>query len=455
MFALLSFSGKIRRYPYALGSLGLFFSQHLIAILAFDIERRRLDLDWGFYVTPLRSLVMLSHAGVVSILALAYFLLVAWALAALAFRRAADANVSEWIAAAAVAPSVQIPAILWLCLAPSRPAASATPEAENGLDEVTSWIPAAQGVVAGMALTLLAVAVGALVFGTYGFGMFFVSPVVIGTVTGYFANRRGDIGAGPTIGLVFYATFLGGIALVLGALEGIVCIVMASPLALAVAAIGSLLGRAIALSTKRPARHTVSAFALLPLVFAIEAVFPAVTTFDTYQTITVEAPPATVWKYLLRMDEIDGPLALPFRLGVAYPIRGEIVGEGIGALRYGEFSTGTAVERVTEWVPERKLAFVIEKDIPAMRELSPYAHVHAPHVLGYFRTLETSFELVELPQGRTEIVERTSHALRLDPILYWLPLARWVVGENNARVLAHIRRQAERSSGGNQASATE
>jgi hypothetical protein len=44
-----------------------------------------------------------------------------------------------------------------------------------------------------------------------------------------------------------------------------------------------------------------------------------------------------------------------------------------------------------------------------------------------------------------EIVERTSHELKLDPVFYWLPLARAMVHENNARVLAHIRDQAERS----------
>jgi hypothetical protein len=47
--------------------------------------------------------------------------------------------------------------------------------------------------------------------------------------------------------------------------------------------------------------------------------------------------------------------------------------------------------------------------------------------------------------GHTDVIERTSHELRLEPVLYWLPLARWVVHENNARVLAHIRRHAERS----------
>ena len=147
------------------------------------------------------------------------------------------------------------------------------------------------------------------------------------------------------------------------------------------------------------------------------------------------------------MNALDEPPALPFRLGVAYPLRGEIIGEGVGAIRRGEFSTGIAIERITEWVPNRKLAFEVVSDVPGMRELSPYEHVHAPHVVGYFLTKETSFELTPLADGRTEIVERTLHELKLDPIFYWLPLARWVVHANNARVLAHIRRQAEGGTG--------
>jgi hypothetical protein len=40
--------------------------------------------------------------------------------------------------------------------------------------------------------------------------------------------------------------------------------------------------------------------------------------------------------------------------------------------------------------------------------------------------------------------ERTSHELRLDPVPYWLPMARLIVRLNNARELAHIRSHAER-----------
>ena len=282
-------------------------------------------------------------------------------------------------------------------------------------------------------------------FGVYGYGLFVVSPFVIGATTGYFANRKTDVGAGRTMRLVIAATLLGGVALVLVALEGIICILLTSPLAGGIALVGGMLGRGIALTGKRSANQIVPGFALLPLVFALEHLFAVPTHFDTQQAIIVNAPAGIVWNAILHMDRIDEPLALPFRFGVAYPIRGDVLGEGVGAIRHGEFSTGVAVERVTEWVENRKLAFVVETDIPAMREMSPYEHVHAPHVVGYFTTSLTSFELVRHGDASVEIVLRTAHEIRLDPILYWMPMARWMVAANNARVLAHIRHQAERS----------
>jgi hypothetical protein len=274
--------------------------------------------------------------------------------------------------------------------------------------------------------------------------MFVVSPFVVGAVTGYLGNRQHDIGPTKTLILVSGATALGGLALLGVALEGIVCLVLAAPLGFGMAWIGGALGRAIAVHARRTPRQTLSGVALLPLVFAVENFMSATTGLDTTETIVVNAPPERVWNAIVDMDPIDEPPALPFRLGIAYPLRGEIVGEGVGALRRGEFSTGIAIERITEWLPERKLAFVVVNDVPGMREISPYQHVHAPHVVGYFLTNSTSFELVPLPDSRTRIIERTSHELRLDPIFYWLPMARFVVHANNARVLRHIKRQSER-----------
>jgi uncharacterized protein YndB with AHSA1/START domain len=181
------------------------------------------------------------------------------------------------------------------------------------------------------------------------------------------------------------------------------------------------------------------------VIFALEAMFPPSLLFSTEQTILVNAPPDRVWQAIVQMDTIEEPISFIHHVGIAYPIRGRVVGEGVGALRYGDFSTGTAVERVTAWEENRKLSFVVLKDIPGLRELSPYRHVHAPHVHGYFTTRETSFELIPRAGGVTEIIERTSHQLKLDPAPYWLPFARFMVDTNNARVLRHIKAQAERT----------
>jgi uncharacterized membrane protein YhaH (DUF805 family) len=440
--AFLSFHGRIPQLRYLLWSLAVFFTQHGIAALIFAILHHPLKTDLWFWYMPLQAVAGLRNVqNWVSLVALAVMLVSGWVLASLTFRRCADANVSGWIAAPVVAPLCQIFIIVGLAFVPSRvPAEIVPPESSSA----QGGIPAAtQGMLGGVALILCAVAISTLGFGVYGYGLFVAMPFLTGALSGFLANRNGDIGAGKTNSVVFGTSLVGGVMLVLFALEGIVCILMASPLGLGAAILGGKLGRRIAGVGERSLKRSLMSVSLLPLLFASELIMPALNVMDTEQTIDIEARPALVWQALLHMDAISSTPALPFRLGVAYPQRAEIIGEGVGALRRGIFSTGVAVERITEWVPDRKLAFLVMSDPPAMHEMSPYKHVYAPHVRGYFTTLSTSFELVPLPGGRTQVVERTSHRLRLDPIFYWMPMARWVVGENNARVLAYIRDHAE------------
>ena len=442
MPALLSFHGRISRSHYLFWSLAAFFAQHGIAAFIFTALHHTLKADLWFWYMPLQQVADLrSVPGWVSIVALAGMLAFGWVLASLTFRRCADANISGWIAALVVAPLFQIFVIAGLVFAPSR--APLESDAVESLSNKRDLPAATQGMLAGVALILCAVAISTLGFGVYGYGLFVAMPFLTGALSGFLANRNGDIGAGQTCFLVFGTSVIGGMMLVLCALEGIVCILMAAPLGLGAAMLGGNLGRHIAGRGERSVKHSLMSVSLLPLLFASEQMMPSLSVLDTEQTINVGAPPTLVWQALLHMDAINSAPTLPFRLGVAYPQRAEIIGQGVGALRRGVFSTGVAIERITEWTPDRMLTFVVVSDPPAMHEMSPYKHVYAPHVRGYFTTLSTSFELAPMPDGRTQIIERTSHRLRLDPIFYWMPMARWVVCENNARVLAYIRDHAE------------
>ena len=123
MLQLFSFLGRMRPRPYLLSSLAVFFSQHLITILVIAAEGGLLGAaakDWQFYLMPLQTLAKHSGASALTLLsALTGLLIACWALAALAFRRAADAEASGWIAAFAIAPVVQIATIGLLSAMPS------------------------------------------------------------------------------------------------------------------------------------------------------------------------------------------------------------------------------------------------------------------------------------------------------------------------------------------------
>jgi hypothetical protein len=136
------------------------------------------------------------------------YLLASWALAALSLRRATDANITGWAAVYAVAPLIQLPVVLLLGVLPTRPPAEAAGPAERRLRG--HGAAAAQGIVAGIAATLAAVGLGTLLFGTYGYGLFVVAPLITGAIAAYVGNR-GPEGVHRQADQLFGKADLGGV----------------------------------------------------------------------------------------------------------------------------------------------------------------------------------------------------------------------------------------------------
>jgi hypothetical protein len=448
-----SFEGELDRRTYAAASAAVFFSQHLLILFIRAANDGSLKLPWWFWFNPLRA-ALLRDAGSISpavslpswVLPWAMILAVAinGLLAALAFRRARHAGAYEGLAALAAVPGIQVLAILWLSAAPPRRVKRTAPETAAGRPMART---AAKGVLVGAALCVSFVAVSTLVLRVYGYGLFLASPLVIGLTTAFIANHGGDVGLGKTCFLVNTALLFGALALVGFAFEGVICLLLASPIIAAMGFIGALIGRALALRTPRRRDATMMGVAVVPLMLLGELVLPPKVGFESIESVEVTAPPAAVWDAVVHMGPIPDAPAAPFRWGLAYPMRGEILGAGVGAIRRGVFSTGVAYERVTEWAPNRKLSFIVLSDPPTMHELSPYRRVNAPHVIGYFKTLDARFTITPLANGKTRLSLATRHELDLEPALYWLPIAQWATHANKVRVLQHFRRQAEASVG--------
>lgn len=436
-----NFTSEMRPARYALIAPALVFSQHVAVVLAFRAMGWRLVPDADFWLLPLRRLALIPDLPAwAAALVFALSLIVAWALATLSFRRARWSGRGYVVAALTIVPGAQLFAIVLLALLPRfEREAPVSPAAGVNVAHVI------QGVLAGIAIIVAAVLVSAVTFGAYGWGLFVMTPLLVGITTGYLANRDSLLPPGRTAGVVLSAAALGTVALVMFALEGLVCILLAAPLGALMAMIGGSIGRAVA-RAGHSRQKPLMCVALLPALFALEAAMPPAVPIESTASIDIAASPAAVWNVLTSDEAISSSPGLIGAAGLAFPTRGQLMGTGVGAVRIGMFSTGIARERVTEWSPGRRLAFVVLQQPPAMEEMSPYRRVHAPHVNGYFDTGLTCFSLVPLPGGGTRLTVSGSHMLRLDPALYWEPFARLAIGMNEQRVLEDIRSKAERGS---------
>jgi uncharacterized protein YndB with AHSA1/START domain/uncharacterized membrane protein (DUF485 family) len=427
-----------RRFAYVVASFVLIASQNLVAWgvgQAFS-ENRALDLE--FWLTPLSSAMSIySLPPIWGAAIFAYFLLVAWLLALMSFQLARRTNRGFILAVLSVVPVLQLGAILLNAVVPAREAVDDMRESRaRSAKNVT------MGLIAGIALIVLAVLISAVTFGAYGWGLFVMTPFLVGITCGYLVNEQSDLGASATMKLVIAAAGLGSLALVVLALEGIVCIIMAALLAIPIVMLGGVIGRGLAIA-RHNRRNPLASVAILPMVFMLEGAMPSEAPIITQYEIEIAAPAEQVWQALISSEPIAQAPGLTALAGLAYPIKGTLKGEGPGATRTGVFSTGEATEVVTEWEPNKSLAFRVEDEAPAMEEMSPYRRVHAPQVEGYFSTGETRFVLVQLAGNRTQLKISSEHRLRIDPVPYWEPIARLAIHENVSRVLADIKAKSE------------
>jgi hypothetical protein len=233
------------------------------------------------------------------------------------------------------------------------------------------------------------------------------------------------------------------------ALEGVICVVMAAPLALALAALGGMLGYHIQAShwrTTSPVMLSVVLLAL-PAFLSVEQIGGLDSpTFAVRTAIEVNAPPEQVWHQVVTFAEIPPPSELLFRAGIAYPIRAEITGRGPGAIRRCIFSTGAFVEPIEVWDEPRLLKFGVTENPAPLTELTLYGHVRPPHLHGYFLSREGQFLLSRLPDGRILLEGTTWYRHAIWPQGYWRLWSDYIIHRIHLRVLGHIRAEAEQHS---------
>jgi uncharacterized membrane protein YhaH (DUF805 family) len=365
-----------------------------------------------------------------------------WIGVSMSMRRAADAGASPWIALLFFVPALNFVLMAVLSLLPSKSIVERPVETPPPPAAVDDRLKSAMlGVAASLGISLITVGVGVYLRRSYSTGLFLGVPFTIGYISSYIYNYRTERPAGQSIMIALASVTIAAGALVLFALEGSVCTLMALPIALAIAFPGAVLGRIVA---RRGLRASSSAGVALvvPLFVGVEP-RAAPPTHEVITVVEIAAPPEVVWRHVVMFPELPPPSELLFRAGVAAPLRARIEGSGVGAIRYCDFTTGSFVEPITAWDEDRLLAFDITAQAPPMTELSPYDGVHPPHLDGYFRATHGEFRLTPLPGGRTRLEGRTDYVVDMFPQAYWTVPARAIVTAIHTRVLHHIQTLAE------------
>jgi hypothetical protein len=296
------------------------------------------------------------------------------------------------------------------------------------------------------------VVLATVVLQNYGWGLFVGGPFCLGLASVALFGLARPQRFGPCMLVCFLATTLAGAGVLVFALEGAVCLVMAAPIGYFLAFLGGLVGFFI---QSRPWAPEVNPFvvlllaASLPCLTAAEAADPGdPEVMEVSSVVEVDAPPEAVWRAVVSFPELPPPDDdWVFRAGVACPVRAEIAGRGVGAERRCVFTTGTFVEPIDAWDEPRRLAFSVADQPEPMREWSPYT-IHPPHLHGYLVSRRGEFRLTPLAGGRTRLEGVTWYTNRMWPAIYWRLWSDAIIHRIHLRVLNHVKRLAEADADG-------
>jgi len=391
------------------------------------------------YLSPLNTLLqtrlVMAPAELMPVLAL-WSLPFLWIGISMSMRRSLDAGHSAWLGLLFFVPLVSYLFIAAMCVLPGAPA-KVPP-----VDEPRSYehrLPSALLAIAvGMTIGLGMLALSVYGLSSYGVSLFLGTPFVIGALTAFLFNRRYPASASETQQVVLMTLACVGGVLLATAAEGALCLFMAAPLGIGIGAMGAALGRWIALRDRCLA-NALMAVMVLPVSATFDAARPPTALREVRSAIEIDAPPDVVWRNVIAFPPLPPPRELAFRAGIAYPVRAEIRGEGVGAVRRCVFSTGAFVEPITRWEPGRRLSFEVDSQPRPLHEWSPYRDVAAPHLDGYFVSRRGEFRLAALPNGHTRLEGSTWYEMKLQPAAYWVLYGDAIVHRIHMQVLGHIR----------------
>ena len=445
--------GRVGRGTYAtVGVIGFAIKHNIDRAVATLVFHRPFGI-FNYWIPPVDAIRISSISqddALFLITMVAVALPFVWIGLGMTLRRLRCAGLPLWLVFLFFAPVVNVAFFLILSLIPeSRP----REERVGAETKAGSLIPnsvlgsAAAAVTATGAIGAVLAYVGVQTIGMYGWGVFVALPFCLGLGSVMIHTYHQPRPLASCILVSVTAVALVAIALFAFAVEGLICILMAIPIATPLALLGGLIGfliqRGKSISAEAPSMMLLAVFFPLSLMGFEKLSSPEASLHTVTTTVRIEAPAGKIWTNLISFPDLPASKEWLFRLGVSHPIRATIEGAGIGATRKCLFSTGTFVERIDAWEENKRMAFSVMWGAGAMREFSPY-DIHPRHLDGYFAPEGAEFRLIPNADGSTNLEGKSWYRNSMWPSPYWRLWSDKILHDIHLSVFEHIKTLAER-----------
>lgn len=283
------------------------------------------------------------------------------------------------------------------------------------------------------------------IYKNYALGLFVWLPFVLGATSTLILSYNNTVERKELRNNAFWTLIAFSIGLLFFAWEGIICLIMAYPIGLIFTYLGFLVGYFL-IQTKLKAKKDTLIFLTVsvPVLMSFENIYKWKDDLRfVTSSIEINANPEEVWKNVIEFPQLKEPNEFIFKTGIAYPINATIKGEGVGAIRSCNFTTGCFIEPITIWDKPNTLQFSVNEQPEPMREISFY-DIHPTHLHGYWVSQKGQFKLRKLKNGKTLLEGTTWYVNKIKPDFYWTTWSDYIVHKIHNRVLEHIKVQSEK-----------
>ncbi|MEO8020268.1 SRPBCC domain-containing protein [Polaromonas sp.] len=307
------------------------------------------------------------------------------------------------------------------------------------------WWPLAAGVLAGLLLRLVFSGKPGNAYAAMMGSFIYLSPVVVGAVTVYVAEKASR----RSWAYYFWAPFVANIFFVLGTLlimvEGLICAVVIIPMFALVGSIGGLTMGLVCRATNWP-RPTLYGLWALPLILgAVETHIPVPQREHAVeQTMLIQATPERIWQEIhdaraIQPGEVDA--AWFFRIGVPLPHAGISQTSPSDNIRVITMGKDIHFEQVvTDWQENRHVRWTHRYAADSFPKYALDDHV----VLGghYFDITSTAYSLT--PRGNaTELHVRMDYRVSTPFNWYADPVSKFLLTNFESVLLRFYQHRSE------------